>query len=187
VGVLYNGEGNNTYMGSYFCQGSSYWNALGMLIDKKGDDRYIADYLLDEALGRQPLQIQRFLVQTSILDRLSAPLCDAVTDREDSLEILQQIERANLFLLPIDHHRNWYRYHHLFADLLKKRLVQTQTNQLYDLHRRASLWFEANSLLPDAINHALAINDIERIAQLTEEMAIDKMDHGELNDFLVCL
>ena len=152
-----------------------------------GDDRYIADYLLDEALGRQPSKIQTFMLQTSILDRLSAPLCDAISGQNDSQAILLELEQANLFLMPLDHHRNWYRYHHLFADLLKKRLRQTRANDLPEFHKRASIWYEANSLLPDAINHALASNEIQRIVQLTEEMAVDKMESGELKALMAWL
>jgi len=152
-----------------------------------GDDRYIADYLLDEALHHQAPHIQTFLLQTSILDRLCVPLCDAVTSKNDSQVILSEIERANLFLVPMDNQRNWYRYHHLFANLLNKRLQQTQPREIPDLQLKASIWYEKNGLLPDALNHALATNDVERIAQLTEEMAVDKMDYGELNVFLAWL
>jgi len=152
-----------------------------------GDDRYIADYLLDEALSRQPTHIQTFLLQTSILDRLNASLCAAVTGRKDSQSILVEIEHANLFLVPLDNQRNWYRYHHLFADLLKIRLQQTQVDEVVNLHLKASNWYEKNALLPDAINHALAANEIERIVQLTEEMAVDKMDSGELKTLMAWL
>ncbi len=152
-----------------------------------GYDRYIADYLLDEALRSQPPQLQDFLMKTAILDRLNASLCNAVIGGNDSQEVLWELERANLFLIPLDNIRNWYRYHHLFADLLKKRLSQTQAVNITELHKRASQWYEGHDLLPDAINHALAINDIERIAELTEAMAVDKMELEELNTLLAWL
>jgi LuxR family maltose regulon positive regulatory protein len=152
-----------------------------------GDDRYIADYLLDEALNRQPPHIQSFLLQTSILDRLNPSLCAAVTNRKDSQSILLDIEQANLFLLPLDNQRNWYRYHQLFADLLKVRLHQTGIDDVLDLHTRASIWYEQHDLLPDSIHHALAANQIERIVQLTEEMAVDKMESSELKALVAWL
>jgi LuxR family maltose regulon positive regulatory protein len=152
-----------------------------------GDDRYIADYLLDEALSRQPPLIQAFLLQTSILDRLSAPLCAAVTGQNESQSILGELERANLFLAPLDSQRNWYRYHHLFADLLNNHLRRTQPEEVLELHKKASSWYEDNGLIPDAINHALAANDIERIVQLAEGLAVYKMDYGELSAFVAWL
>jgi LuxR family maltose regulon positive regulatory protein len=112
------------------------------LVAFAGSDRYIADYLLDEVLSRQPSHIQTFLLQTSILDRLCAPLCNAVTNREDSQQILTELERANLFIVPLDNQRNWYRYHHLFADLLKNHLHQIQAEKVLDLHLIASIWYE---------------------------------------------
>jgi LuxR family maltose regulon positive regulatory protein len=152
-----------------------------------GDDRYIVDYLLDEALNRQPAHILTFLLRTSILDRLSASLCDALTGRNDSNVILTEIERANLFLVPLDTQRNWYRYHHLFGDLLLNHLQQTRADEVLDLHEKASIWYEGNNLFPDAFNHALSANKIERILQLTEEMAVYKMDRRELNELMAWL
>lgn len=145
-----------------------------------GDDRYIADYLLDEALGRQPPHIQKFLLQTSILERLRASLCDAVTGGDNSQTILMELEKANLFLIPLDNQRIWFRYHHLFADLLQNRLKRYKDNSIQDLHIRASIWFKENYLLADAINHALAANETQQIVHLTEELAVYKMDAGEL-------
>ncbi len=152
-----------------------------------GDDRYIADYLLDEALNRQPAQIQSFLLQTSILDRLCASLCDSVTGWDDSQSLLTALEQANLFLVPLDHQRVWYRYHHMFADLLQNRLKLSKSAQLRDLHRKASIWYEDNSLLADAINHAVAADEMGRIVQLTENLAIHKMDAGELDVLIAWL
>ena len=145
-----------------------------------GDDRYIADYLLDEALNRQPKEIQTFLLETSILDRLCAPLCNAVTGRKSSQSVLLELDQANLFLIALDNQRHWYRYHHLFADLLQSRLKSSRAADPVELHHRASRWYEDHHLMADAVNHALAANEIEQIVHLTEEMAVHKMDAGEI-------
>jgi LuxR family maltose regulon positive regulatory protein len=152
-----------------------------------GDDRYIADYLLDEALTRQPAHTQDFLLKTSILDRLCAPLCNAITGRNDSQKILTELEQANLFLISLDNQRNWYRYHHLFADLLKNRLYQTSAKIITNLHNSASIWYQENGLFADAVNQALLANDLEQIIDLTEEMAVYKMDYRESIDLLTWL
>jgi LuxR family maltose regulon positive regulatory protein len=133
-----------------------------------GDDRYIVDYLAEEVLQRQPEDVQHFLLQTSILDRLSGPLCDAVTGQDNGKLRLAALERANLFLVPLDDRRQWYRYHQLFADVLQARLVEERGEELPDLHRRASIWYEQNGEVFDAIRHALAGKDFERGADLVE-------------------
>ena len=133
-----------------------------------GDDRYIVDYLVEEVLQRQPDRIRSFLLQTSILDRLSGPLCDAVTGQEEGNARLEALERGNLFVVPLDDKRRWYRYHHLFADVLFAHLMQEQSDQVSTLHRRASEWYEQNGLPSDAIRHALAAEDFERAADLVE-------------------
>jgi LuxR family maltose regulon positive regulatory protein len=133
-----------------------------------GDDRYIVDYLIEEVLQRQPERTRSFLLQTSILDRLSGPLCDAVTGQEDGRGMLEAVERSNLFVVPLDHQRRWYRYHHLFADVLQARLMQEQPDHAPALHQRASEWYEQNDLPADAIRHALAAEDFERAAKLVE-------------------
>jgi LuxR family transcriptional regulator, maltose regulon positive regulatory protein len=133
-----------------------------------GDDRYIVDYLVEEVLQRQPEWVRRFLLQTSILDRMCGPLCDAVTDQDDARGVLEALERANLFVVPLDDKRQWYRYHHLFRDVLQARLMGEQPDRLPDLHRRASEWCEQNGLPADAIRHALAAEDFERAAGLVE-------------------
>ncbi len=144
-----------------------------------GDDRYIADYLLDEALNRQPSYIQTFLLQTSILEQLCAPLCDAVTDRNDAQEILAELEQANLFLVPLDNKRNWYRYHHLFADLLQQRLSQTNSaGAIIALHLRASDWFYSNHQFFEAIFHAFAADDMMRVVRLIEGNLFSLLDRG---------
>ena len=133
-----------------------------------GSHRFVLDYLLGEVLQRQPERVHSFLLQTAILDGLCGPLCDAVTGREDSAEMLGVLERGNLFIVPLDDQRRWYRYHHLFADVLRARLREAQPGQVPILHRRASEWYELNSLTPDAISHALAADDFVRAAGLIE-------------------
>ena len=121
-----------------------------------GDDRYIVDFLAEEVLQRQPEHVQQFLLQTSILDRLSGPLCDAVTGQDGGKAKLAALERGNLFLVPLDDRRRWYRYHQLFADVLHARLRDEQPDDVPDLHRRASAWYEQNGEPSEAIRHALA-------------------------------
>src|SRR5262249_22272188 len=106
-----------------------------------GDDRYIVDYLVEEVLERQPADVRRFLLQASILERLCGPLCDAVTGLDNTKAQLEALERRNLFVVPLDDRRHWYRYHHLFADVLRAHLVDAQTEDVQALHRRASAWY----------------------------------------------
>ena len=136
-----------------------------------GSDRFVLDYLGEEVLAQQPADIQTFLLQTSLLDRLSGPLCDALTERRDSAAVLDQLDRANLFIVPLDNECSWYRYHRLFADLLQRRLIQTRSNEARDLHCRASAWFEKYNLPAEAIDHALAAEDFDRAADLIEREA----------------
>ena len=133
-----------------------------------GDNRYIVDYLIEEVLQRQPEQVRSFLLQTSILERLSGPLCDVVTDQEEGNARLETLERGNFFVVPLDDQRHWYRYHHLFADVLSAHLMAERPDQVSTLHRRASEWYEQNGLPADAIRHALAAEDFERAANLVE-------------------
>ena len=139
-----------------------------------GDDRYIVDFLAEEVLQRQPEHVQHFLLQTSILDRLSGPLCDAVTGQDGGKTKLAALERGNLFLVPLDDRRRWYRYHQLFGDVLHARLRDEQPDDVPDLHRRASEWYEQNGEPSEAIRHALAAGDFERAADLVE-LAIPAM------------
>jgi LuxR family maltose regulon positive regulatory protein len=119
-----------------------------------GDDRYVVDYLVTEVLARQSPHIQTFLLQTSVLQRFNASLCDAVTEQHDGREILAQLERANLFVTPLDHRREWYRYHHLFADLLRHQLLaQEGEESVIVLHRRAALWYEQHGRV-DCLDYA---------------------------------
>jgi len=133
-----------------------------------GDHRYIVDYLVEEVLRRQPESVRNFLLQTSILDRLSGSLCDAATDQEKGNARLEALERGNFFIVPLDDKRQWYRYHHLFAEVLSVHLMAEQPDQVPTLHRRASKWYEQNGLVFDAIRHALAAKDFERAAGLME-------------------
>src|SRR5918911_421285 len=133
-----------------------------------GDDRYIVDYLVEEVLQRQSEDVRGFLLQTSILDRLSGPLCNAVTGQESGKSMLEALERANLFVVPLDDRRRWYRYHHLFADVLRAHLADEQPDHVPELHRRASTWFEHNGDASQAVSHALAAEDFARAADLIE-------------------
>ncbi len=133
-----------------------------------GDNRYILDYLVEEVLQRQPERVRGFLLQTSILERLNGPLCDAVTGQQEGNARLEALERGNFFVVPLDDKRHWYRYHHLFADVLSAHLMAEQPDQVPTLHRRASEWYERTGSATDAIRHALAAEDFERAAGLVE-------------------
>ena len=179
-----------------------------------GSDRYILDYLVEEVLHRQPDSIQTFLLQTAILDRLNAPLCNALLDWKlevggwklegdqyptsnlqpfdsaqgepptSSQQILEYLERANLFIVPLDDRREWYRYHRLFADLLRQRLHQAHPDLVPTLHRKASEWHEHNGLMAEAIDHALSAEDFERAADLVEQVAEATLMRSEVATFL---
>jgi LuxR family maltose regulon positive regulatory protein len=151
----------------------------GFIAALRGSNRYVLDYLTEEVLRRQPEDVRAFLLQTSILDRLSGPLCDAVTGRADGQEMLEGLERANLFTIPLDEERRWYRYHHLFSEFLRDRLHRTQPDQAPQLHRKASAWYEHNALVHEAVSHALAGAQFEDAARLMEENFRDMLAHGE--------
>ena len=139
-----------------------------------GDDRYIVDYLLEEVLQRQPKHVRRFLLQTAILERLSGSLCDAVCDgvmgQTSGQGMLETLERGNLFLIPLDNKRQWYRYHHLFADVLQAHALMEWPERIASLHGQASEWYEQNGFFSDSIRHALAAQDFERAAGLIEQV-----------------
>jgi LuxR family maltose regulon positive regulatory protein len=143
-------------------------DVAGFIAGFAGDDRYVVDYLAEEVLARQSDRVHAFLLQTSILGRLSGPLCDAVTGQGDGKGMLEALDRGNLFLVSLDDRRRWYRYHHLFADVLQARLQDEQPGQVPDLHRRASEWYEQNGELSEAVGHALAAGAFERAADLVE-------------------
>ena len=133
-----------------------------------GDDRYIVDYLVEEVLQRQSEPVRAFLLDTCLLDRLSGPLCDAVTGEPGGRATLEALDRANLFLVPLDDSRHWYRYHHLFADMLQAHLLDERPDEVAELHRRASRWYHQNGQPAPAVRHAVAAGDIERAADLVE-------------------
>jgi LuxR family maltose regulon positive regulatory protein len=159
-----------------------------------GSHHYVLDYLVEEVLDRQPEHVQSFLLHTSILERLTGPLCDAVMqvslgasnppDGTSGQVLLERLEHANLFLAPLDDKRRWYRYHHLFADLLRARLQQYHPNLVAPLHLRASQWYERHGLVAEAVSHALAAADYEGAARLIEQHTFGMMTRGELATLL---
>ncbi|MBN1979278.1 MAG: LuxR family transcriptional regulator [Anaerolineae bacterium] len=146
-----------------------------------GGDRYIMDYLVEEVLRRQPEAVQAFLLQTSVLERLTASLCDAVTGLAGSQAMLEKLERNNLFIFPLDNRRQWYRYHHLFAELLRRQMA---ARDLAVLHRRAAEWYEANGLAAEAIDHALKASDLGRAVRLIEQNALEMLRRNEMDNLL---
>ncbi|MGB8981953.1 MAG: tetratricopeptide repeat protein [Anaerolineales bacterium] len=153
--------------GSHSIQGHS--DTSRFIQSFTGSHRFVLDYLVEEVLQRQPEHIRSFLLQTSILERLSGPLCAAVTEQTDSSGLLETLERGNLFIVPLDDQRQWYRYHHLFAEVLLAHALEEQPDQIPLLHKRASAWYEQNNLPAEAIRHALAARDFERAAGLIEK------------------
>ena len=133
-----------------------------------GSHRFVLDYLVEEVLHRQSESVQRFLLQTSILDRLCGPLCDAVCLSTDGQATLEALDRANLFLIPLDNERRWYRYHHLFVEFLRQRLQQQYPNNIAEHEIRASEWYEDNGYEIEAFQHAVAANDVQRAERLVE-------------------
>ena len=144
-------------------------DAAGFVAAFTGSHRYVLDYLAEEVLERQDEQLRTFLLETSVLDRLSGPLCDAVTGREGSQALLERAERAGLFVIPLDEARDWWRYHHLFADLLRARLQQEQPGRLAQLHRNAAAWCEEHGMADDAIGHAVAAGEMLWAARIIEQ------------------
>jgi LuxR family maltose regulon positive regulatory protein len=151
----------------------------GFVSASAGTDRHVFDYLVEEVLGQQTEDTRAFLLRTSILDRMSGPLCDAVTVREQSQTTLEKLERMNLLMVPLDERRRWYRYHHLFSDFLGQHLHRENPEIVSGLHRRASGWHEANGTAREAIGHALAARDFERAAVLIERLEDSMLGRGE--------
>ena len=141
----------------------------GFVATFSGSHRHVLDYLAEEVLDRQPDPLRTFLLQTSVLERLSGPLCDAVTGRTGSQQLLEQAEQANLFLIPLDEVRGWWRYHQLFADLLHARLVQERPGEVPGLHQAAGTWWEGHGLVDGAVRHAVATGDVAWAARLIEQ------------------
>ena len=166
-------------------------NLTGFVRGFSGSHRHILDYLMEEVLDRQATDVQTFLLRTSILDRMTAALCDAVladphrgSSDWDSQSMLSQLDRSNLFLIPLDEERHWYRYHHLFASLLRNHLHQTQPELEPLLRCRASEWHEQHGLSAEAVSYALAAGDAERVARLVEGNAFAMLEYGELETLL---
>ncbi|MBE2197427.1 MAG: LuxR family transcriptional regulator [Anaerolinea sp.] len=152
----------------------------GFVAAFSGSHRFVLDYLVEEVLHRQPAGVQDFLLRTAILDRLCGPLCEAVLQDTavSGQETLAYLERANLFLIPLDNERRWYRYHHLFGELLRQRLHQQQPDVVTDLHIRASAWYEAHDLELEAFHHAAAVNDVTRAERLLEGRGMPLLFRG---------
>jgi LuxR family maltose regulon positive regulatory protein len=144
-----------------------------------GENKFIADYLTDEVLAQLSESTRTFLLQTSILERLSAPLCEAVTGQTGVQAVLDQLMNANLFIMPLDNQQTWYRYHTLFADMLRKRLHDSMREDVHELHRRASHWYRDNGPIDVAITHALLAQDYELAAGLIEQIAETYLKYGE--------
>lgn len=151
----------------------------GFIESFSGSHRFVMDYLVEEVLQQAPQHIQSFLLKTAILDRLTGPLCDALTGQGNGQQILETLDHANLFVIPLDNERCWYRYHHLFAELLRQQLQQTQPGSISDLHVRASEWFSQHGLHQEAIRHSLAAMDYPFAAAQIEAAAIDALQRGE--------
>ena len=146
-----------------------------------GSHRHILGYLAEEVLDQRPKGTLDFLLKTSILDRLCGPLCDAVTGGADGQSVLERLEQANLFIAPLDDQAQWFRYHHLFAEVLQARLQRTWPDQIADLHRRACAWHAQHGTMQEAVRHALASGDHEQAASLIEAQAGDMLHRGAGN------
>lgn len=148
-----------------------------------GSNRYILDYLVDEILDRQPAEVQTFLLYTSILEQMCASLCDAVFEGSGNARVLlDQLERANLFLVPLDRERNWYRYHHLFADILRLKLTHSSPEMIPVLQKQAAKWFETKGMLSEAVYYFHIAKDDDALARLTEQNALSLIKKGNSAD-----
>ena len=154
-------------------------DVAGFVAGFSGSNRHALDFLAEEVLDRQPEEVHEFLLETSLLERLSGPLCDAVRGRTGSQTTLEALERAGLFLHPLDEVRGWWRYHHLFADLLRARLAGWHPERVPELHRAAAAWYQRNGLADDAIRHALAAGDAAWAARLIESHVDALLLRGE--------
>ncbi len=170
-----------------------YKDSTSFIQSFTGSHRFVMDYLVEEVLQQQSEGVQAFLLRTSILDRMCGPLCDAMllTPSDSGQETLEYLENTNLFLIPLDNERHWYRYHHLFADLLRQRLHQSAASStrnkredVAELHKRASVWYENNGLEIEAFKHAVAADDIERAARLLEGRGMPLQYRGAMTPVL---
>ncbi len=165
-------------------------DASGFIESFTGSHHFVLDYLIEDVLSQQSVSVQTFLLQTSILRRMTGSLCNAVTGQENGRRILGRLEHANLFIVPLDDERRWYRYHHLFSDLLRQRLHQTQPDRVLTLHHRASKWYEQNGIVDEAIKHTLRAEDFERAASLIEvhfDAIFQRGEHSKLRCWLAAL
>jgi len=157
----------------------------GFISSFSGDDRYVVDYLVDEVLDQQPKETRGFLLQTSILERMTGSLCDAVTGDDDGQAVLKALEQANLFIVPLDNQRLWYRYHHLFRVLLRQRIEESTTpGGIENLHRRASRWHEENGYLIEAVEHGIAAADYEDVIRLLRVDGMNLLLSSKANTLL---
>jgi LuxR family maltose regulon positive regulatory protein len=155
-------------------------DAHGFIAGFAGDDRPIVDYLGFEALDGQPPEVRDFLLRTSVLDRMTGPLCDALLDTTGSDAMLDRLERAGLFLVPLDTKREWYRYHHLFGGLLRHELLRTEPERVVELHGRASAWFGDQGEMSEAIEHAIAAGDVPRASELIADRWYAYLQRGRI-------
>jgi LuxR family maltose regulon positive regulatory protein len=144
-----------------------------------GSHRFVLDYLSEEVLAQQPTSVQLFLLQTCVLERLSGPLCNSLTKREDGQAILEAVDKANLFLVSLDDERRWYRYHHLFAQALRARLQQTAPTMIPELHRCVSTWYEQHGMMIEAVRYALAAPDFDLAARLIDQYGLAVGGQGQ--------
>ncbi len=151
----------------------------GFVESFSGSNRHVLDFLAEEVLEVQPEGVREFLLSTSVLERMSAPLCEALTGRNDGQQMLERLEHDNLFVIALDDERLWYRYHHLFGDFLRSRLQREQPERIRGLHRQAAAWYERNGWTSEAVRHALAAGDDEQAARLVEHNAQALVLHGE--------
>jgi LuxR family maltose regulon positive regulatory protein len=155
-----------------------------VLEELPADESFLVDYLWNEVVLGQPRTVRHFLMRTAILERLTGPLCDAVTERNDSDQMLRELERANLFVVPLDDNRAWFRYHHLFRDLLLRQLERFASDLIPDLHRRASTWYAANGFMSEAIDHAIAAGDVNYAADELEHHWLEAYSTGQATNIL---
>mgnify|MGYP000061167553 CR=1 FL=1 len=163
-------------------QGRHDWPEF--IAEFSGSHRYIIDYLVDEVMARHPEEVQTFLRRTSILERFCAPLCEYVVGGSEDVDIIDYLDRSNLFLIPLDDHRKWYRFHHLFADFLSQRLRESEPDRIPELHRRASQWYKNEGLVDEAIQHALVAGDLDSAIRLVDQVAADLVVRRESNKLI---
>jgi LuxR family maltose regulon positive regulatory protein len=166
-------------MAALYMQGRG--DLSSFIMEFSGGHRYIMDYLIEEVLQRQSEEVQAFLLQTSILEKLNGSLCDMVTGQTNGQQMLELLENANMFIVPLDDRRGWYRYHRLFADLLKARLFESRPGIADKLHHRAAQWYANSGMMNEAVTHSLSAHDYEGTVNLLEQAAMPLLIRGELD------